>query len=73
METREEKRWKMMQDFLLAEGSGHEPKRYASQKTLFGIKSTVEETIEKAVAETEASYANAVHVDANEDATGISG
>ncbi len=40
-----------MQQQLLAESSGSAPVRLSSQRTLFGIKSHVEEVIEAVVAE----------------------
>ena len=51
MKTSEEKRWERMQQQLLAESSGSAPVRLSSQRTLFGIKSHVEEVIEAVVAE----------------------
>ena len=49
----DEKRWKMLQDVLSAEAAGKELRPMASQRTLFGIPSTVEQTIERIVAEDE--------------------
>ncbi len=49
----DEKRWKRIHDMLAAEASGKAPRPVASQRTLFGIPSTVEQTIAKAVAEDE--------------------
>lgn len=51
MKTPEEKRWERMQQLLLAESRGDAPVRLASQRTLFGIKSHVEQVIERTVAE----------------------
>lgn len=53
MGTSEEKRWEMLQRVLLAESSGAAPVRVASQRTLFGIKSHVEQVVD-AVAEEDA-------------------
>ena len=50
----DEKRWKRIQDLLAAEAGGHELRPVVSQRTLFGIPSTVEQTIERIVAEDEA-------------------
>ncbi|MBO4352208.1 MAG: hypothetical protein J5818_01805 [Eggerthellaceae bacterium] len=49
----DEKRWKRIQDVLAAEASGKELRPVVSQRTLFGIPSTVEQTIERIVAEDE--------------------
>ena len=51
MKTPEEKRWELMQQVLLAENRGDEPRAYSSGRTLFGIKSHVEEVIERVAAE----------------------
>ena len=51
----EERRWKLIQDMLAAEASGKELRPAVSQRTLFGIPSTVETTIERIVAEDEAA------------------
>ena len=50
----DEKRWKRIHDLLVAEASGKAPRPVISQRTLFGIPSTVEQTIERIVAEDEA-------------------
>ena len=50
----DEKRWKRIQDMLVAEASGKTMRPVVSQRTLFGIPSTVEQTIERIVAEDEA-------------------
>ena len=50
----DEKRWKRIQDMLAAEASGKSMRPVVSQRTLFGIPSTVEQTIERIVAEDEA-------------------
>ena len=50
----DEKRWKRIQDMLVAEASGKTMRPAVSQRTLFGIPSTVEQTIERIVAEDEA-------------------
>ena len=49
----DERRWKRIQDLLAAEASGKELRPAVSQRTLFGIPSTVEQTIERIVAEDE--------------------
>ena len=46
----DEKRWKRIQDMLAAEASGKTMRPVVSQRTLFGIPSTVEQTIERIVA-----------------------
>ena len=50
----DEKRWKRIQDMLAAEASGKELRPMVSQRTLFGIPSTMEQVIERVVAEDEA-------------------
>ena len=55
MKTPEEKRWEMMQRVLQAESRGDAPVRISSQRTLFGIKSHVEQVIERTVEEDEAA------------------
>ena len=47
----DEKRWKRIQELLAAEASGKPVRPLVSQRTLFGIPSTVEQTIERIVAE----------------------
>ena len=49
----DERRWKRINDLLVAEASGKELRPVISQRTLFGIPSTVEQTIERIVAEDE--------------------
>ena len=49
----DEKRWKRIHDMLAAEAGGHSLRPVVSQRTLFGIPSTVEQTIERIVAEDE--------------------
>jgi hypothetical protein len=49
----DEKRWKRIQDMLAAEASGQTIRPAVSQRTLFGIPSTVEQTIERIVEEDE--------------------
>lgn len=52
MKTRAEERWEHMQQLLAMEAAGHEgPMKISSQRTLFGIKSHVEEVVEKVAAE----------------------
>lgn len=51
MKTPEEKRWERMQQQLLAESRGDTPVSMGSQRTLFGIKSHVEQVIERTAAE----------------------
>ena len=48
MKTRAEERWEQMQQLLAREAAGHDgPIKISSQRTLFGIKSHVEEVVEK--------------------------
>lgn len=49
----EEKRWKRIQEVLAAEAVGKPIRPAVSQRTLFGIPSTVEQTIERIAAEEE--------------------
>ena len=49
----DEKRWKRIQEMLAAEASGKTVRPVVSQRTLFGIPSTVEQTIERIVAQDE--------------------
>lgn len=49
----DERRWKRIQDMLAAEASGKELRPAVSQRTLFGIPSTVEQTIDRIVAQDE--------------------
>ena len=51
----DEKRWKRIQDLLAAEASGQELRPAVSQRTLFGIPSTVEQVIQRTVEEDEAT------------------
>ena len=49
----DEKRWKRIQELLAAGASGKTVRPAVSQRTLFGIPSTVEQTIERIAAEEE--------------------
>ena len=49
----DERRWKRINEMLAAEASGKTIRPAVSQRTLFGIPSTVEQTIERIVAEDE--------------------
>ena len=49
----DEKRWKRIQEMLAAEAGGKTVRPAVSQRTLFGIPSTVEQTIERIVAQDE--------------------
>ena len=49
----DERRWKRIHQMLAAEASGKTIRPAVSQRTLFGIPSTVEQTIERIVAEDE--------------------
>lgn len=49
----DEKRWKRIQEMLAAEATGNSVRPIVSQRTLFGIPSTMETTIERIVAEDE--------------------
>lgn len=52
MKTRAEERWEQMQQLLAREAAGHDgPIKISSQRTLFGIKSHVEEVVEKIASE----------------------
>lgn len=52
MKTQAEQRWERMQELLAREAAGHDgPVRVSSQRTLFGIKSHVEEVIDGVAAE----------------------
>lgn len=54
VKTRAEERWERMQELLAREAAGHDgPVKISSQRTLFGIKSHVEEVIERVAAEDE--------------------
>lgn len=54
MKTQAEERWERMQELLAREAAGHDgPVKISSQRTLFGIKSHVEEVIERVAAEDE--------------------
>lgn len=48
-----ERRWKLIQESLRSQISGEEPRCVSSGRTLFGIKSSAEETIERVAAEME--------------------
>ena len=48
-----EKRWKRIQDQLGAQARGDEPVRFSSGRTLFGIKSDVEEKMDAIAREME--------------------
>lgn len=61
MKTRAEERWERMQELLAREAAGHDgPVRISSQRTLFGIKSHVEEVIERVAAEDEQRCMDAI-------------
>ena len=49
----DERRWKRIHEMLVAEANGKAIRPAVSQRTLFGIPSTVEQTIERIVAEDE--------------------
>lgn len=49
----DEERWKRIREMLAAEAGGREIRPAVSQRTLFGIPSTVEQTIERIVTEDE--------------------
>lgn len=51
-----EKRWQRIQDQLLAQMNGAEPRAISSGKTLFGIRSEVEKKIDRFAREIEDSY-----------------
>ena len=52
----EERRWNKIQDDLSAEAAGKELRPVVSQRTLFGIPSTMEREIERIVAEDEEAW-----------------
>ena len=52
----DERRWKRLQEVLAAEAAGKEVRPLVSQRTLFGIPSTVEQQIQKIVEEDEARH-----------------
>ena len=54
MTSQEERKWERLRQVLAAGAVGAEVKPVVSQRTLFGIKSSVEEQIERIVAEDEA-------------------
>ena len=52
MKTKAEERWEQMQQLLAREAAGHDgPIKISSQRALFGIKSHVEEVVEKIASE----------------------
>ncbi len=52
MKTRAEERWEHLQQLLAQEAAGQSgPMKISSQRTLFGIKSHVEEVVQKIAAE----------------------
>lgn len=52
MKTKAEERWEQMQQLLAREAASHDgPIKISSQRTLFGIKSHVEEVVEKIASE----------------------
>lgn len=52
MKTKAEERWEQMQQLLAREAAGHDgPIKISSQRTLFGIKSHVEEVVERIASE----------------------
>lgn len=74
MKTQAEERWEHLQQLLAREAAGHEgPVKISSQRTLFGIKSHVEEVIEKVAAEDEKKCLDALHeeVFAKANPTGV--
>ncbi len=56
MQTPEERRWELIKRHLLSDAAGETPCCVRSQRTLFGIKSSVEELIDRTVAEDEAQW-----------------
>ncbi|MBR0406392.1 MAG: hypothetical protein IJI68_14490 [Eggerthellaceae bacterium] len=52
----DERRWKRIQDYLTAEANGKELRPVVSQRTLFGIPSTVEQEIQRIVEEDERKH-----------------
>ena len=69
MKTRAKERCERMQELLAREAAGHDgPVKISSQRTLFGIKSHVEEVIERVAAEDEQRCFNVI-AEATEDTT----
>lgn len=65
MKTQAEERWEHLQQLLAREAAGHEgPVKISSQRTLFGIKSHVEEVIEEVAAEDTQKCLDALRDDA---------
>ena len=62
MKTSEEKRWELMQNYLMAEYSGDAQPALRSTRTLFGIKSHTDEVIERTVRDMEAKSAPSTDV-----------
>lgn len=64
MKTQAEERWEHLQQLLAREAAGHEgPVKISSQRTLFGIKSHVEEVVEKVAAEDTQKCLDAIRSD----------
>ena len=53
MSTDSERRWKLFEQLLQAEAMGYDVKPEVSNRTLFGIRSTAEQVIDRYVAEAE--------------------
>lgn len=51
-----ERRWKLIQEQLRAQANGEPPRPVSSGRTLFGIKSTVEEKMDRFAREIEEEY-----------------
>lgn len=51
---RQQRNWEMLQQRLGAESRGDPPRTFASTRTLFGIRSTVEQQLDEFVAREEA-------------------
>lgn len=67
MKSRAEERWEQLQQLLAREAAGHDgPVKISSQRTLFGIKSHVEEVIERTAAEDTKRCLDAIEDEQNE-------
>lgn len=56
-----ERKWKLIQESLRAQIAGDEPRAVSSGRTLFGIRSTAEETIERIASGMEEERLRAMH------------
>lgn len=61
-----DKKWELIQQLIGADAQGRDPKPLVSQRTLFGIRSSVEEQVEAIVAEVEERNRAARHANGGE-------